>query len=104
MIIQIDPSRTGPVLLDTENFRTLKLVVQADESDSAVVAETTRELCTWGDPFHVFIQPHVIHSLAGEHGSAPGWQHNFDGMLSYAASHGWVNGDGAIRVHVEYRK
>ena len=33
----------------------------------------------------------------------PGWSDEFDGMLAYAASKGWMDGNGAsIQAHVEW--
>ena len=33
----------------------------------------------------------------------PDWEDGFASMLEYAADSGWVNDDGAIRAHVEWR-
>ncbi len=32
-----------------------------------------------------------------------GWDERFAGMLAYAASRGWIDDDGAVRAHVEWR-
>jgi hypothetical protein len=33
----------------------------------------------------------------------PGWEADFSGMLEDAATSGWIDDDGAIRAHVEWR-
>ncbi len=32
-----------------------------------------------------------------------GWEHDFTGMLDHAGSSGWIDDDGAVRAHVEWR-
>ena len=32
-----------------------------------------------------------------------GWDEGFAGMLAYAGTEGWIDDDGAIRAHVEWR-
>jgi hypothetical protein len=32
-----------------------------------------------------------------------GWEANFTGMLDHAGSSGWIDDDGAVRAHVEWR-
>jgi hypothetical protein len=32
-----------------------------------------------------------------------GWDEGFDGMLTHAGTEGWIDDDGAIRAHVEWR-
>ena len=32
-----------------------------------------------------------------------GWEDDFTGMLDHAAGSGWVDDDGAVRAHVEWR-
>ena len=33
----------------------------------------------------------------------PDWEDNFASMLEFAADSGWINDDGAVRAHVEWR-
>ena len=32
-----------------------------------------------------------------------GWEADFTGMLDHAGSSGWIDDDGAVRAHVEWR-
>lgn len=44
----------------------------------------------------------VLRALAGERAEDAEWQGNLERMLAYAAEHGWIQEDGAIRAHVEW--
>ena len=57
----------------------------------------------------VFVPPAAIERLAGQVASdadrslGPDWHTGFRHMLDYAATHGWISEDGAVRAHVEWR-
>lgn len=52
-------------------------------------------------PPHVFIDPDQLLAMSGERSEDPEWRAGFERMLEYARGHGWVNGQGDIRAHVE---
>lgn len=106
MYIEIDPSFGDPLprLLDAENFRGLKLVIGHDALQDNVIPEVALRIGTWVDDSHVFIQPDDIISLAAGRAAAPEWIRQFDAMIAYAVASGWMNEEGAVRLHVEYRK
>jgi hypothetical protein len=52
-------------------------------------------------PEHVYLSPQEIRRLAGADAS-PSWLRDFERMVAYAKSQGWVREDGAIRAHVEW--
>lgn len=83
MWIEVDLSSVPPgvTLHDAEDLRSFKVVVRGAE--------------------HAHVAPDTVRALAGAHGEDPGWCEQFEGMLAYAASKGWVREDGAIRAHVE---
>ncbi len=50
---------------------------------------------------HVYVRPEEIRRLAGDRADAA-WLEEFERMVSFAKSKGWVREDGAIRAHVEW--
>lgn len=82
MYLRID-SRTTPPLVEVvepEDFTSFKVVV--------VTAS------------HSWVDPADLTALAGRAGD-PEWQQKLAGMVSYAESKGWLDGQGRIRAHVE---
>jgi hypothetical protein len=55
------------------------------------------------DGEHVFVRPDALRALAGALAQDDTWATKLDGMVSYAEKHGWVDGDGAIRAHIDWR-
>jgi hypothetical protein len=51
----------------------------------------------------------VLRGLAAEEAASEGqeldadWDEGFDGMLAIAVGRGWIDDDGAVRAHVEWR-
>ncbi len=58
---------------------------------------------------YALVMPDSLRRLATEAAEedgltlGPDWEDGFASMLEYAADSGWVNDDGAIRAHVEWR-
>jgi len=102
MRIQIDPNQSTPEpsLADPANFRELSIVVAGD-ANAANVPDALASLGRLEGDDHVFVDQALLIKLAGPLGDDPEWQESFKGMIAYAASHGWVAEDGAVRVHVE---
>lgn len=50
---------------------------------------------------HVRLSPSVLRFLSSEAGSAE-WDAKFDGMISYAASKGWLDDQGRVRAHLTF--
>jgi len=57
----------------------------------------------------VLFPPDALRGLARAAASAAGcrlgagWDEGFAGMLAYADDRGWIDDDGAVRAHVEWR-
>ena len=55
------------------------------------------------------LPPDVLRGMAAEAAGADGrvlddgWDEGFAGMLAYAGTKGWIDDDGAVRAHVEWR-
>jgi hypothetical protein len=54
------------------------------------------------DGDHVFLDPEGVKRLAGER-AAGDWGANFDKMIEFARSKGWVDELGRVRAHIERR-
>jgi len=51
---------------------------------------------------HTFVDRSALLEMAGERAGDPEWRIEFDAMVAYAQSRGWVReADGAIRAHIE---
>ena len=104
MIIDFDPDHGNgePTLLDAENFQTLKLVLHTAPQTDGEMPGAVGRLGDWVGS-HMFVQPDVIRSLAGRHAENLRWQKQFDVMMAYAMSSGWVDDRGAVRIHIDYQ-
>ena len=82
MIITLDLRQVPPVvgLEGSDDFTTLKVCVARAE--------------------HATIHPDELRRLAGPAADDPTWEEGFQGMLAYAAEHGWTDGE-RVRVHLE---
>jgi hypothetical protein len=101
MRIQIDPEQSNPEpeLADPTNFRELSIVVP--DATAPGVPDALAKIGRLEGDNHVFVDQALLVRLAGPLVDDPEWCQSFDGMIAYAASHGWIADDGAVRVHVE---
>ena len=94
MIISVD--KDGAVsLLDADNFKGFK--VSSAMSDKAKLGQALASAGRY-DGEHAWISRSWLVAQGKAHG--PAWQAEFDKMMAYAQSKGWVEAD-AIRAHVE---
>ena len=85
----------GPVTLeDIGNFRDFHVAIDGDVA-AAVAAFDGRATASERDN-HLWIDIAFVQELAGDAADAE-WQAQFDGMLAYANSQGWIN-EAANRV------
>lgn len=101
MIITIDTTNPSPLvsLDDPENFAAFSVAASGPRDAFAdAVAGIGRY-----DGEHIFVRPEALRGLAGALAQDDAWSSKLDGMISYADQHGWVDGDGAIRAHIEWR-
>jgi hypothetical protein len=81
-----------------EDLKRFKLLVEggiAGEALARVLDEAGRL-----EGEHVWVSPDWLRRASGLAGDAS-WQAGFARMVEFAAKQGWVNGDGAIRAHIE---
>jgi hypothetical protein len=53
-------------------------------------------------PSHVWVTREELAGLAGDLAEDAAWRQRLQKMFEYAASHGWLSDDGAVRAHVEW--
>jgi hypothetical protein len=90
--------RAGVALVDGENFRAFAVVVEGADVDLGGALEGVGAV----DGEYVWLDPEAVRGLAGE-AAGPEWLAQFDGMIEFARSKGWVDGAGRVRAHVERR-
>ena len=102
MKIHVDPGepQAQPRLADPENFRELSIVAPGGAAATGA-PEALAKLGRLEGSDHVFVDQALLIRLAGPLGNDPEWRNSFDAMIEFAASHGWLADDGAVRVHVE---
>ena len=102
MNIHVDPGQpqAQPRLADPENFRELSIVAPGGAAATGV-PEALAKLGRLDGSDHVFVEQALLIRLAGPLGNDPEWSKSFHAMIEFAASHGWLADDGAVRVHVE---
>ncbi|SCX50964.1 hypothetical protein SAMN03159343_2523 [Klenkia marina] len=92
--MQIDANQQPAVVTDVDDLRRLEVLAPADLPDADLAARLGQLGRLDGD--------HVRLSVAHLRQAGPadaGWAQGFDGMIAYAGSKGWVEGD-AVRAHV----
>jgi hypothetical protein len=81
MYVSVDLSASPP---------RLELAEPDDFNSFAVVVEE-----------HTYVGVDEVLSLAGPRAEDPEWREQFDAMLTFAGSKGWLREDNAIRAHVK---
>lgn len=93
--------RSGELQLrleDAGEFGSLR-IESADPSDE-LSAHTLACLGRPSGEQHVLIEPSTLRALAGDHAFDASWSADFDSMVAYAQSRGWLSATGEIRVHI----
>jgi len=82
---------------------------EADDERALVAALAVVGIGRSGPDGDALLPPGVLKGLARDAAAADGyeldagWDEGFAGMLAYAGSEGWIDDDGAVRAHVEWR-
>ena len=105
MIIVIAPAaggEPGVSLEDADNCNAFHL--EARGVDAAGVAAALAQAGAGrasGD--EAFIERTAVERMAGTSDTAPDWNDRYQGMLAYAEKQGWLDADGAVQAHIEWR-
>jgi hypothetical protein len=84
MYFEIDLTSVPPIvaLREPDDFKSFKVVLRGED--------------------HAHVDPEEIARFAAPRSEDPAWQEGMAKMLAFAADHGWVRDDGAVRAHVEW--
>jgi hypothetical protein len=82
-------------LEEIDDFSRLHVLANGDPFASQVL-----RVCGLTPQGHVFVQPAVLEELAGTSAAESEWRRQFHEMIDFAASSGWTDDRGAVRVHV----
>lgn len=101
--MQIVIATTGTALKDPDNCRTFSVVipvtVSAEQLPDLVAAAEIGELDPDGSHVHVDVQ--AVRAMATGRVS-PDWDRDFEAMLTYARTKGWLDASGIrVRAHIE---
>ena len=98
VIIRVD--RSGPSLLEPEDCKRFSVEVGDLPGGPAALLAALGSWAAGGDAAHVWIRIDAVRAAAaGTVG--PAWDAEFDGMVAFAGTKGWLDETGtAIRAHV----
>jgi hypothetical protein len=84
-----------------DSFTEFSVRAAADLAPAELDAALHRLAASY-DGVHLFIAQTTIREAAGELGGQPEWNAGFARMVAIAKKHGWMDGSGNIRVHVQH--
>jgi hypothetical protein len=88
-------------LTDIDNFRSLKVVVHGEDRDGSRLTEALRGI-GWVAGASTFLGIESLKGLAGGRAHDAAWLAEFDSMVAFARSKGWVDDRGtALEAHWE---
>ncbi|MFT3865123.1 MAG: hypothetical protein QM729_12680 [Solirubrobacterales bacterium] len=96
--LKADPEAGAPTLHEPDDFKGFSVLLEGEGPAAAALARLGRVA---DDGEHVFVDPQVLRELAGDRAADPAWSASLEGMIGFAAEHGWVDEAGFIRAHVE---
>ncbi len=104
VIIVIDPGEERVLLTQPDDFTRFSVAVEGGgaEGSLAQVVHASGLGRLQPDGGHVAVDPIALRALAGAV-ATPDWDEALAGMCAYAAGKGWVEADGAILAHIEWR-
>ena len=101
MIIQISADGRPAEVLDIDDLGKFKVVVEGQITGEEIQASLA-SLGRLESPKYVWISIDAL-KAAGDRENNSDWQLAFAGMVSYAASNGWLDDSGIeMRAHLEY--
>jgi hypothetical protein len=100
MYIDIDTTQGHTKVHDVDDLKRFS-VRAADQSDPNALSQTLAPLGHFDADNNAWIDIAALRTASGR-SDDPGWTTQYDAMVAYAASKGWVNESGtAIRAHLE---
>jgi hypothetical protein len=101
MIIQISADGRPAEVLDIDDLGKFKVIVEGQITGEEIQASLA-SLGRLESPKHVWISIDALKAASDRENNSD-WQLAFAGMVSYAASNGWLDDSGIeMRAHLEY--
>ena len=101
MFVQVGGASGQVELIEPEDCKRFHVVAVGSGASPAAVAEALGVWAAGATDDHVWIRVEAVRAAAAGR-VGPGWAEEFDGMIGYARSKGWLNEAGdAIAAHVE---
>jgi hypothetical protein len=105
VVVKLTPTVAEVGLEEADVFDDLRVVVEGESgsSNQALALALGPYGVLDGAGEHAFLQADAVPRLAGDTGAEPGWRSRYEAMLAFAGSHGWIDDQGRVRAHVEFR-
>lgn len=98
--MRVHLTRAGAItLIEPTVFDRLDVLV--DSQDDQQLERAIGRIGSRDGADHVWLVPSVLRFLSAEAGSSD-WDARFAGMVSYAGSRGWLDGQGRLRAHLTH--
>jgi hypothetical protein len=102
MFVRLAGPQATPELIDPEDCQKFHVAYGAAATSTAAVAEALGPWAAGAEAEHVWVRIDAVRQAAAGRVGAD-WPEQFDAMVGYARSKGWLNEAGdAIAAHVEY--
>ncbi|MFE2738104.1 hypothetical protein [Streptomyces sp. NPDC059349] len=103
MYVQVDlrSPAASTVLLEADDFRSLKVVVLSDDGNTERLAQALAGVGTVDVDGHACLLVEALRGLSGERAAELEWLADFDAMIDDARASGWLMADTSVRAHVE---
>ncbi|MET7571982.1 hypothetical protein ABZT04_26285 [Streptomyces sp. NPDC005492] len=99
MIVHVDVGRGHCEVRDADDLKRLSVVV-AGEAPDEEIDRTLAPLARLLSPTHAWVSVRELRAACAREGDAA-WMRDYDAMVAFAASRGWVDDTGAhLRAHV----
>ena len=103
VVIDLTATPPGVALADPDDLGSFKVLAKAGQPDQQGLARALEGVGTMAPDGHAFIEVDAVRRLAGDRASDAAWNADFEKMLAYAGSKGWMDPAGtAIQAHVEW--
>ena len=103
VVIDLTATPAGVGLAQAEDLGSFKVLAKAPEPDEQRLAQALEGVGRAAPDGHAYIDVDAVRRLAGERAGDPAWNADFEKMLAYAGSKGWMDDSGtAIQAHVEW--
>lgn len=97
MIIRVDEN--GTLVKEIDDLNSLKVVTSRDLNETSASVQFAGAGRIVKD--HLEVDPEYLRAVAEATGLGPEWVADFEKMVAYATSQGWVTAAGALLAHIE---